>query len=92
MITFELPRALRPHAQGSTEVVIRDECSTVRDALHALAAQWPGVTDRVLDERGEIRPHVNIFVETESVRFLRGLDTPVAERDTITILPAVSGG
>ena len=92
MITFELPRALRPHAQGSTEVVISGECATVRDALHALAAHWPGVTDRVLDERGEIRPHVNIFVETESVRFLRGLDTPVAERDTITILPAVSGG
>lgn len=92
MITFELPRALRPHAKGSTEVVIEGRCSTVREALDALATHWPGVTDRVLDERGEIRPHVNIFVETESVRFLQGLDTPVAERDTITILPAVSGG
>ena len=92
MITFELPRALRPHAKGSTEVVIEDRCATVRDALDALATHWPGVTDRVLDERGDIRPHVNIFVETESVRFLQGLDTPVAERDTITILPAVSGG
>ena len=69
-----------------------EQCATVRDALTALAVQWPGVTERVLDERGEIRPHVNIFVETESVRFLRGLDTPLAERDTITILPAVSGG
>ena len=92
MITFELPRALRPHARGSTEVVVEERCATVREALTALATQWPGVTERVLDERGEIRPHVNIFVETESVRFLRGLDTPVAERDTITILPAVSGG
>ena len=92
MITFELPRALRPHASGSTEVVVEQECATVRDALAALAAQWPGVTERVLDERGQIRPHVNIFVESESVRFLDGLDTPIAERDTITILPAVSGG
>ena len=92
MIVFELPRALRPHASGSTEVVVQQECATVRDALTALAEQWPGVTERVLDERGQIRPHVNIFVETESVRFLRGLDTPVAERNTITILPAVSGG
>ena len=92
MITFELPRALRPHAEGSTEVVVEAPCATVREALEALATYWPGVTERVLDERGEIRPHVNIFVEAESVRFLRGLDTPVAERDTITILPAVSGG
>ena len=92
MITFELPRALRPHARGSTEVVVEEPCETVREALTALAVQWPGVTERVLDERGEIRPHVNIFVETESVKFLRGLDTPVTDRDTITILPAVSGG
>ncbi len=92
MITFELPRALRPHARGSTEVIVEEECATVRDALTALAAQWPGVTERVLDERGEIRPHVNIFVETESIRFLHGLDTPLSERNTITILPAVSGG
>lgn len=92
MITFELPRALRPHAEGSTEVTVSERCGTVREALRALALQWPGVTDRVLDERGEIRPHVNIFVDTESVRFLNGLDTPVTERDTITILPAVSGG
>ena len=92
MITFELPHALRPHARGSTEVVVDEECATVREALTALASQWPGVTERVLDERGEIRPHVNIFVETESIRFLDGLDTPLAERNTITILPAVSGG
>lgn len=92
MITFELPGALRPHAKGSTEVVVDVDCATVRDAVAALASQWPGVTERVLDERGEIRPHVNIFVGTESVRFLRGLDTPVSKRDTITILPAVSGG
>ena len=92
MITFELPRALRPHAKGSTAVVVEAECATVREALLALAEHWPGVTERVLDERGEIRPHVNIFVETESVKFLDGLDTPVAELDTITILPAVSGG
>ncbi len=92
MITFELPSALRPHAHGSTEVVVEASCSTVREALLALAEHWPGVTERVLDERGQIRPHVNIFVETESVKFLDGLDTAVTERDTITILPAVSGG
>jgi molybdopterin converting factor small subunit len=92
MITVELPRALRPHARGSTSVVLEDDCATVGEALAALAEQWPGVTDRVLDERGDLRPHVNVFVESESVKFLGGLAAPVAKGSTITILPAVSGG
>jgi molybdopterin converting factor small subunit len=50
------------------------------------------VLDRVLDERGELRPHVNVFVGDESVRFLGGLAAPLAARSTITIVPAVSGG
>jgi molybdopterin converting factor small subunit len=92
MITIELPRALQPYAQGSGAVVLDDACATVGDALAALAAQWPGVLDRVLDERGELRPHVNVFVGDESVRFLGGLAAPLAARSTITIVPAVSGG
>ena len=92
MITFELPTALQPYAGGDTVVVLDRACATVGDALVALAAEWPGVLDRVVDERGELRPHVNVFVDEESIRFLGGLDAPVAERSTITILPAVSGG
>ena len=67
-------------------------CATVAEALTAVAAQWPAVTDRVLTERGELRRHVNVFVGEESIRFLNGLDTGVADGATITIVPAVSGG
>jgi sulfur-carrier protein len=92
VITIELPRALQPYARGEAVVVLDRACATVGDALLALAAEWPGVLDRVIDERGELRPHVNVFVDEESIRFLGGLEAPVKRRSTITILPAVSGG
>ena len=91
-ITIELPRALQPHAQGSPVLVLDRPCATVRDALTELALQWPGVRDRVLDERGELRPHVNVFVDQDSIRYRGGLGAPVREGGTITIVPAVSGG
>jgi molybdopterin converting factor small subunit len=92
MITVALPSALQPYARGSSEVALEERCSTVGDALTALASRWPGVVDRVVDERGLLRPHVNVFVGEESVRCLRGLETPLAGDCTITIVPAVSGG
>ena len=92
MTTIELPLALRPYSQGSAVVVLHAPCATLGDALGALAAQWPGVRDRVMDERGELRPHVNVFVGEESVRVLGGLAAPVPEGAVITIVPAGSGG
>jgi molybdopterin converting factor small subunit len=62
------------------------------DALAALGKAAPGVRDRVLTERGEVRPHVNLFVGTESCRWTGGLATPIADGAEITILPAISGG
>jgi molybdopterin converting factor small subunit len=57
-----------------------------------LSARFPAVTDRVLTEQGLVRRHVNVFVGDESIRFLDGLDTPITDGATITIVPAVSGG
>jgi molybdopterin converting factor small subunit len=91
-ITVELPAALQPYAGSNATIPLGSECRTVSDALDALFAQWPGVVDRVLDEQGALRPHVNIFVDSQSIRFARGLDSPVAATSTIVIVPAVSGG
>ena len=92
MITIELPTALRPYARGSPTLVLDRRYTTVGEALHALADRWPGVLDRIIDERGEVRPHVNVFVGAESIRFLGGLEAPLPEGSTVTIVPAVSGG
>ena len=91
-ITIALPGALQPYAGGSAEVTLGDGCCTVADALAALATRHGGVIDRVTDERGELRPHVNVFVDGENVRFLDGLGTALGKDSAIVIVPAVSGG
>jgi molybdopterin converting factor small subunit len=73
-------------------VTLDGRCGTVNDALGALAGRHGGVVDRVIDERGELRKHVNVFVDGDNVRWLDGLQTAVEEDSTIVIVPAVSGG
>ena len=91
-ISVVLPQALTPYSEGSGTLHVNERCATVADALASVAARWPAVTDRVLTEQGALRRHVNVFVGEESIRFLDGLATPLDDGDTITIVPAVSGG
>jgi molybdopterin synthase sulfur carrier subunit len=91
-IVVELPNVLREYAGNRGTVELEHDCSTLADVLSALGAEWPGVVDRVLDEQGEIREHVNLFVGEESAKFNGGLEAPVSDGDTIVIVPAVSGG
>lgn len=87
-----LPAYLRPFAAARPVLELEGAPATVRDALAALAALHPGVVDRVLTERGEVRRHVNVFVGAESIRHTGGLDTPLEAGAEIAIVPAVSGG
>lgn len=73
-------------------LALDDETATVRAVLGALAVECPGVIDRVLDERGDLRRHVNLFLGADNVRSLDALDTKVLGAAELTILPAVSGG
>jgi molybdopterin converting factor small subunit len=91
-VVVELPGALRPLAGGQSRISLPGRPRTLRDALSALAAAAPGVADRITDEQGCVRRHVNVFVGTENVRDLQGLDTPLAEDAEVFVLPNVSGG
>lgn len=91
-IVVELPSMLQPYAAGRAEIRLGTPCRTVGDALAVVASMHGGVTDRVMDERGIVRQHVNVFVDGENIRFLAGLDTPVHGESSIVIVPAVSGG
>lgn len=92
MITIELPKVLcSPGGQPST-IVLGDSYATVGDALSALANESPRALDSVMDERGSVRPHVNVFLNGESIRFLDGLNTPAPSGSAILILTAISGG
>ena len=64
----------------------------MRDALELLWRAYPALRDRVVNEEGKIRGHINVFVGNESIRYTEGLATPIAADSEISIIPAVSGG
>jgi sulfur-carrier protein len=91
-ISFWIPGALRPLAGGLSQVDVEPSGGTLEDALDALFAIYPGIRDRILTERREIREHVNVFVGNDIARATGGLATPVTDRAEIWIIPAISGG
>jgi molybdopterin converting factor small subunit len=64
----------------------------VLEVIGALEASYPGIEARLIDDNGSLRRFVNVFVAEEDVRFLDGLDTPVKDGQTLSIVPAVAGG
>lgn len=91
-VTLVLPAQLRDLAAGQTTVRLPRGGATVGDVLDALGTELPSVYDRILNERREVRPHVNVFVGREDIRWSGGLATPVPEGSEVVILPSVSGG
>jgi molybdopterin synthase sulfur carrier subunit len=80
--------------QGLTKNRDEVECegSTVKEVLENLDRNYPGIKDRLYDEKGNLRRFVNIFVNEEDIRFLKGEDTPLKDGDVISIIPAIAGG
>jgi sulfur-carrier protein len=89
-VTVRIPTQLRNLAGGAAQVSV--EAATVGDALKALDAAHPGFAERLYDDGGGLRRFVNVFVAEEDIRFLDGLASPVADGQTISIVPAVAGG
>ncbi|MCK4175932.1 ubiquitin-like small modifier protein 1 [Aciditerrimonas ferrireducens] len=89
-VTVRIPTQLRSLTGGAGEVTV--EGSTVGEALKALDAAHPGIGERLFDEAGELRRFVNVFLAEEDVRFLQGLQTPVADGQVLSVVPAVAGG
>jgi sulfur-carrier protein len=91
-MVFMIPGALRELAGNRSEIRIESAAGPLSQALQQLWIECPAIRDRVLTERGRVRPHVNIFVDGENSRFTGGLDTAVRENSEVYIVPAVSGG
>ncbi|HVH62689.1 MAG TPA: MoaD/ThiS family protein [Candidatus Dormibacteraeota bacterium] len=90
MAHFRIPGPLRRLAEGHTTVDV--EATNLVGAIAALDAQYPGFKDRLLDENGELRQFVNIYLNDEDIRLGPGLSASVQEKDEISIVPAVAGG
>lgn len=87
----KIPTQLREVTGGQAELKV-DDASNVGELLQRIAADYPGLAERILDEQGDIRRFVNVYVGDEDVRFLEGLQTNLEGDEVVSILPAVAGG
>jgi molybdopterin converting factor small subunit len=92
MITFQISGHLTEFTGGRVEIELDGSYSTVGQALDRLWIEHVGLRDRVLNELGEVRPHVNVFVNSQTVRRDQALQTEIEGDSEICIMPAVSGG
>lgn len=89
-VNVRIPTTMRPITGGDKLVSL--EPGSLSEVIAALEAKHPGMGERLLDEDGALRKFVNVFVDDDDVRYLNGLDTPVQDNWTVSIIPAVAGG
>ena len=90
MALVKIPTPLRRLTNEKDEV--STSSTSVKSMITDLESQFPGIKDRLCDENGEIRKFINIYVNEEDIRFLKGPDTEIKDDDTVSIIPAIAGG
>lgn len=76
----------------NNEELVEVNGATVAEAITELQARYPGIQERLMDEKGEVRRFVNVYVNEEDIRFLKNQNTPLKDGDEISIIPAIAGG
>ncbi|MGI8614068.1 MAG: MoaD/ThiS family protein [Nocardioidaceae bacterium] len=89
-VDVRIPTILRVYTKGAAQVSA--EGATVAEVLNSLDADFPGIKGRIVDEQGELRRFVNLYVGNDDVRFAQGLDTPTPDGASMSVIPAVAGG
>ena len=89
-ITVNIPTPLRKLTNNLSQVEL--EAGTVGQLVDGLEGAYAGIAEKWLDDSGEIRRYVNIFVNDEDIRFLDGKETPLTDGDNVSIVPAIAGG
>ena len=90
MIKVRIPTPLRPLTKNQGEVEAK--AASIAEMIENLNAAHPGLKDRLCDDKGELRRFVNIYVNEEDIRFLKGKDTSLKDGDEVSIVPAIAGG
>ena len=90
MSVLRIPTPLRPYAEGASEIEI--EADNVGLVLEELTARYPSLRKHLFTETGELRSYVNLFINSEDIRHLQGVDTPVKAGDNLMIIPSIAGG
>ncbi|AYY11527.1 molybdopterin synthase sulfur carrier subunit [Actinobacteria bacterium YIM 96077] len=92
-VAVRVPTILRTYTKGEADVSVDvADDATLSDVLTALDASYPGIGARVLDDTGEIRRFVNVYVDDDDVRFASGLQTHTPPGSKVSVIPAVAGG
>ena len=89
-VQIRIPTPLRSLTNDAE--VVEVEASTIGGAIEALQARFPGIKERLVDETGEVRRFVNVYVNEEDIRFLQNQDSPLKDGDEVSIIPAIAGG
>ena len=90
MIKVRIPTPLRPLTKNQGEVEAK--AANIGEMIDNLNTAHPGIKDRLCDEKGELRRFVNIYVNEEDIRFLKGKETTLKDGDEVSIVPAIAGG
>ena len=90
MTVVRIPPVLRAQAGNNKEVQARGE--TVRGVLESLVADYPDLREQLFTSDGALNRFVNVYLNDQDIRYLSELETPVAERDRVVVLPAMAGG
>lgn len=90
MATVRIPSPLRRYTNSQSKVVTKG--GNIAELLENLEAQYPGLKSKLCDDNGNVKRFVNIFINDEEIRTLQGSDTPVGEKDEVSIIPAMAGG
>ena len=90
MVTVRIPTPLRRLTGNQAKVQVGG--NTIAEVINMLDRAHPGIKDRLLDETGDIKRFINIFVNGEEIRTLQGAATPVKDNDEVSIIPAMAGG
>lgn len=89
-VKVRIPTPLRSITKGAAEVSAKgdDVSALIQDLEH----QFPGLRERLVEDGGEVRRFINIYVNEEDIRFLKGNKTALKDGDEVSIVPAIAGG
>jgi molybdopterin synthase sulfur carrier subunit len=90
MIKVRIPTPLRPLTKNQGEVEVSG--TNIAEMIDNLNTSYSGLKDRLCDDKGELRRFVNVYVNEEDIRFLKGKDTILKDGDEVSIVPAIAGG
>jgi molybdopterin synthase sulfur carrier subunit len=89
-VNVRIPTPLRKLTKDKD--IVQAAGSTIQDIIDSLEKEYPGLKERICDEKGELRRFVNVYLNDEDIRFAQGKSTPVKDGDEVSVIPAIAGG